>query len=156
MLATWCAPGAPTLVSRLQICGGIVIQAAEWGNWTAVHGEHSGHTAAKFTAGIQELRLAWDWTRKHTASGHRETRWSGCDYNYTSIWPNASLTYNFTVVHWGLLGPVWAPVGLEESFGFSLTTKTMCKTLKLRSLHHWTISCGNCDGNSQPACHNPS
>lgn len=105
MLATWCAPRAPTLVSRLQICSGIVIQAAERGNWAAVHTEHRGHTGATRLVHRWHLSamLAWDQTRKQTAtglqSGRREPRWRGCDYNYTSIWPGASLTFEFAEFH---------------------------------------------------------
>lgn len=112
MLATWCAPRAPTLVSRLQICGGIVIQAAKRGNWAAVHSEHWGHTAAK--------RLVYHWNSSAMASTGPDHKTNGdgspiCsrktrdEDDYTSIWPNASLTFEFTEVHWGLHRPLWAP-----------------------------------------------
>lgn len=58
-------------------------------------------------AGIQVLWLAWDWTLG-LQSRRRDTRWSGCDYNYTSIWPNSSLTYKFAEVHRGLHRPLCA------------------------------------------------
>lgn len=168
VLATWCAPRAPTLVSRLQICGSIVIQAAERGNWAAVHSEHWGQTAAK--------RLVYRWNSSAMASlePNQKTNGDGSPIQLEKdevkrVWLQlhkylaqcqfdirirrgslrAAKALVSSAVHRG-------PVELTASSCFSLTANTMSKWLKLRSLRRRTISCGNCDGSSHPACHNPS
>lgn len=87
-----------------------------------------------------EVKRVWLQLHKHLAQCHFDIRICRGSLRATHC-AQAPVS---SAVHLG-------PVELKADSGLSLTANTMSKWLQLRLLQRWTISCGNCDGNSHPA-----
>lgn len=126
------------------------------------HSEHWEHTAAE--------RLVWRWNSSAMASMGPDQKTNGDQSpirmegdEVKRVWLQlhkylAQCQFDIQICR-GSLRAAQAlvssavhlgPVEPKASSGLSLAANTLSKWLKLRSLQRWTISCGNCDGNSHP------